>query len=201
MVDYRSRRGVLTLAVGTGLTLAGCLESNGNGSGNGNGNRNDGDGGTDDGGGDTDDEGSAAWRTEPLEDVTTGETFSIGEFEQPVLLHTFAIWCSTCQRQHEEFATLEEGAGGEFVAIELNVDPNEDHDAVRAHAEDHGFDWPFAVAPSSVTGALVDEFGSVMTSPPQSPVVLVCPGGDTHVLDDDTVVAASDLGRALEDRW
>lgn len=188
MTAFRTRREALALAASAGLALSGCLGSDSGG-----------DGDSAGGGSDADDGTAADWRTASLEDVTTGDSFTIDGFGRPVFLHTFAIWCSTCQRQHGEFATLADRAGDEFEPVELNVDPNEDPEAVRDHATEHGFDWTFAVSPEAVTEALVDEFGSRMTSPPQSPVILVCPDGETHVLDDSAVVAAADLQAAIDD--
>ncbi len=137
------------------------------------------------------------WRNAALEDVRTGESFSIDEFDVPVFVHTFAVWCSTCQRQHGEFGTLIEESTESFEVVELNIDPNEDADAVRSHADSHGFTWRFAVSPPAVTEALVADFGSRITSPPQSPVILVCDDDGPHVLDK--VRPAADLDAALEE--
>lgn len=174
MSDGVTRRSLLGAAA-TGAALAGCLGS-------------------------SDDEGGAStdWRTASLTDVTTGESFTIGGFDRPVLLHTFAVWCSTCSRQHGEFGRLRESVGDDVVPVELNVDPNEDADAVREHAREGGYDWPFAVAPPEVTEALVEAFGSEVTSPPQSPVVLVCPDGSAEELGS-SVVGAADLEAAIGD--
>lgn len=203
MNGLRTRRELLAATAGSSVALVGCLGTG------------DDDPGEDDAGsggdagegddehganeGDGDDAVDAVWLTTELEDARTSETFTIGGFEDPVLLHTFAIWCGTCQRQHDEFADLVAEGNVEVVPVELNVDPNEDVDAVADHAETHGYDWPFAVSPPDLTSALVDEFGTEMTSPPASPVVLVCPDGETHVLDDSVVVPAEELEGAIQD--
>ena len=199
-----TRRGVLALAGGTGFVLAGCLEQDGMGADDGEtGSEADdsGAGGETNGGDETggeDDGEPVDWRSESLVDVTTDESFTIDEFDRPVLLHTFAIWCGTCQRQHGEFGSLLDGTAEDPVVVELNIDPNENADAVREHAERHGFDWRFAVSPAHVSEALVEEFGSRVVSAPQSPVILICSDGDTHVLDK--VVSDTDLADALESR-
>jgi len=194
MVANRTRRELLALVAATTGGVAGCLGS--------------GDGTADAGGGDGENAGETTgdtgevgeWQTAELEDVTTGETFTVGGIDGPVLLHTFAIWCSTCQQQHAQIRELENRASGAYEAVELNVDPNEDAEAVREHAESNGFDWRFAVSPSAVTESLVEEFGSEITVPPASPVVLVCPDGATHVLDASAVMPAGELASALENR-
>ncbi len=189
--DRRTRRRLLALAAGVGLAFSGCLELDVLAD----------DGARDDPGGTSDgavDEAATDWRSESLVDTTTDESFAIDEFDRPVLVHTYAIWCGTCRRQHREFASLLEDRSEALVVVDLNVDPNEDAAAVRENAAAHGFDWTFAVSPPHVTEALVDEFGSSITSPPRSPVVLVCPDGETHVLGK--VVTASDLAESIEDR-
>jgi thiol-disulfide isomerase/thioredoxin len=225
MDDCWTRRRALAAAttVGGGA-VAGCL-GGGNGGG-GNGEDSGGDGGDDDGngddgggtadsdggdgdgdngsesdGGDGDGDGGSddlpSWQTATLEDVTTGESFTIAGLERPAFVHTFAIWCSTCQRQHGEFEALFEQESAAFDVVELNIDPDESPDAVREHASEHGFDWTFAISPPDVTEALVSAYGSRMASPPQSAVLLVCPDGATHVLDEDAVMSASQLETAL----
>ena len=208
MNGFRTRRELLVATAGASIALAGCLEAGDDDPGEadvGDGNDENGVNGSADengvnGSADENGEADATWLTTELEDVRTGETFTIGGFDDPVLLHTFAIWCSTCQQQHGEFADLMAEGDVEFVPVELNVDPNEDADAVADHAEQYGYTWPFAVSPPELTSVLVDEFGTEMTSPPASPVVLVCPDGETQILDDHTVISAEDLEGAIEDR-
>lgn len=182
MADSRTRRDLLALVAGGCGALAGCLGSD--------------DGETDDD--EPDDGESVDWRAEELTDATTGESFSISEFDEPVVLHTYATWCGTCQNQHREIETLDERAGGTFVAVELNVDPDEDTETIRDHAENYGFDWRFAVSSPEMTEALTDEFGSAMAVPSQSPIIVVCPDGEVHVLDDDFVMDAADIETAIE---
>ena len=39
----------------------------------------------------------------------------------------------------------------DFVSIGLDIDPNENTDALRAYVEDQGFDWYYAVSPVDVS--------------------------------------------------
>jgi thiol-disulfide isomerase/thioredoxin len=123
------------------------------------------------------------WRNAPLVDVRTGETFRISDFAgTPVLLETFAVWCPTCTRQQEEIARLHEKLGDEFVSVSLNVDPNEDAATVREHANDHGFDWRYAVSQPQVTRALMAEFGTGIVAATATPVVLIGPDQEGSLL-------------------
>jgi thiol-disulfide isomerase/thioredoxin len=168
MSDF-SRRDALRLAgLGATASLAGCTSSLGLGGGG------SGDCTTEDG----------AWRTTELTDVLTGETFSIDSFEKPVLVETFAVWCSNCKRQQDELVEFHEAVGDDVVSIALNTDPNEDAERVRQHAESNGYDWRYAVSPGDVTNSLVDQFGASMTTPPQVPMLLRCADGCTRRLKD-----------------
>lgn len=145
---------------------------------------------TDDGSG----EGTTAdWQTAELESVRRGETFRIDDLEHPVVVQTFAVWCPKCERQQDALA----GVGDEATVVSLNVDGNEDGDQVAEHAANNGFDWRFAVAPVSLTQSLIDEFGTDVTTPPTSPLVVVCGDGSTtfssgSVLNTSRITAMTD---------
>lgn len=181
--DRRTRRGALA-AVGGLAATAGCLGSLGGGGG---GSGPDGDGGG---------SGSDAWRSTSLTDVRTDETFTVGDLEPPVLLETFAVWCSTCLAQQRAIRTLRERDVA-VTPVTLNVDPNEDAGRVRSHLEDHGFDWRYAVSPPAMTDSLVAQFGSSMTVPPRAPVVVVCEDGATRL--GDGVKSADRLAAAVDE--
>ncbi|WP_410766292.1 TlpA family protein disulfide reductase [Haloferax sp. DFSO60] len=127
----------------------------------------------------------SAWFTSELTDVNSGETFTVeGLLDRPILLETFAVWCSNCLRQQKELITFHEMLGDEVTTVALDIDPNEDAQLVREHTEKHGFDWRYAISPGSVTQSLVDEFGSSMASPPVVPMLLICPDGSVTRLKD-----------------
>lgn len=173
MNESRTRRQVL-LAGGGALALAGCV---GGGS-------DDGSDGTDDGASSDGEESPSGegWQATTLEDVTTGEQFVIAEIDQPVVMHAFATWCSTCKRQQETLAEVHSSVGDEATFVDITIDENDDPDAIRNHAEDNGFDWRFAVAPNEMTSELVDEYGQQVAIAPQSPVIVVCPDSSTQTL-------------------
>ncbi|MCT9096253.1 TlpA disulfide reductase family protein [Haloarchaeobius sp. HME9146] len=167
-MDSLSRRDALRLAgLGT-VGLAGCLSGGGTD-----------DTGTDGGGG-----SDTAWEDTELTNVLTGETFTVSQFDKPVLVETFAVWCSNCKRQQDELIEFHEAVGDDVVSVALNIDQNEDAEKVRNHAESHGYDWYYAVSPPAVTRQIVDEFGTSMTSPPIVPMLLRCSDGTTTRLKD-----------------
>lgn len=146
---------------------------------------------------DAQDDPAVSWREATQTDVVTGEEFSFAGFEQPVFLHTFAIWCSTCSRQHQAFDEFHASTGADHRIVEVNIDPGEDAGAVRAHVSNNEYDWYFSIASDTLADQLAAEFGNVMLSPPASPVILLCPEGETVVLDDESVIGATALDAAL----
>lgn len=158
-----------TLLGGLGATalsgVAGCLGGGGSGS-------------------DNQQSADPAWYEATLTDVLTDESFRIADFERPVLLEPFAVWCSNCLRQQEEMIAFHDAVGDDVVSISIDIDENEDAQTVREHAQRHGFDWRYVVAPAAVTEALVDQFGSSIANPPAVPMVLVCPDGLVRRLKD-----------------
>lgn len=122
---------------------------------------------------------AAAWRTTPLIDVRTGETFTIdGLAGKLVAIEPMAIWCSNCRiQQREAAAALAAVASDDLVYLGLDVDPNEQAADLAAYSEDEGFDWPYAVASVEVARSLAAEFGDQVLSPPSTPLILVGPDG------------------------
>jgi thiol-disulfide isomerase/thioredoxin len=114
------------------------------------------------------------WLDVELKDIATSKTFKISDFKgQKIMLESFAVWCPTCLKQQRETITLK-GIDPDIVHISLDTDPNENEGLVRDHIETHGFDWYFAVAPISMTQALINEFGFDIVNAPTAPVVLIC---------------------------
>jgi len=114
-----------------------------------------------------------AWRSVEFSPVRRDETLTVDSFDMPVVLQAFAVWCPKCQRKQEELRGLDDG----IVKINVNIDPNEDAEKVRNHADENGFDWRYVVAPDEMVQSLVSAFGTTVTNAPSTPVVVACPGG------------------------
>lgn len=115
------------------------------------------------------------WKEVELKDVATGEKYTISELEKPVLVETFAVWCTTCTRQQKEVEKLHEKT--DVKSVSLNTDPNEDERKIQRHLDRHGFSWSYSVAPPGMTRMMVKEYGNVIVTPPRAPMVLVCEDG------------------------
>ena len=117
---------------------------------------------------------AGSWINIELKDVKTGESFTITDFDKPVLLESFAVWCPTCTRQQRETKKFHEEVGDSVISISIDTDPNEDENQVRQHIESNGFDWFYAIAPIQFTQSLIDQFGVSIVNAPSVPMVLIC---------------------------
>lgn len=121
----------------------------------------------------------STWRTASLVDARTGELFTVeGLKGKLVAIEPMAIWCSNCRlQQHEAVTALAAVASESLVYIGVDVDPNEQADALAAYAKEQGFDWTFTVAAKDVARSLAAEFGDQVLSPPSTPLILLRPDG------------------------
>jgi thiol-disulfide isomerase/thioredoxin len=142
---------------------------------------------------------SPLWISASLQDIGTGTSYSIGSFDKPVLVESFAVWCPICTRQQEELKQLHSVVGDSIVSVSLNSDPNEDQAKVREHIERHGFDWYYAVTPQDVTSSLIDQFGVSFVNVPLAPIVLLCPDGTAERLRNG-VKSAEELQRTVTEQ-
>jgi hypothetical protein len=129
--------------------------------------------------------GDTIWRTTPLRDARTGTELSVdGLRGKLVAIEPMAIWCSNCRiQQHEAAAAIDATQSDDLVYLSLDVDPNEQPDALADYTRREGFDWPFAVASREVARSLAESFGDQVLSPPSTPLILVGPDGgiiDVH---------------------
>lgn len=133
-----------------------------------------------------------------LIDIATGEEFRITDFDKPILLESFAVWCPTCRKQQEEIKALHEDVGDTVVSISLDTDPNEEEEIIQEHIDEHGFDWYFAISPVEFTQSLIDEYGVNVVNAPSAPVVLIC--NEQSYFLESGVKKAEELKAHIEDK-
>lgn len=137
------------------------------------------------------------WQTMLLNDVRTGTQFSIADMnDTPVLIQAFTITCPICRQQQAEISTLHASGAVPFVMIGLDIDPYGDERSLRDYTRRYGYYGLYAHSPPEVTGALVDQFGTLVLSPAQAPLILVCPDGTARILSPG-VKSAEDLRKVL----
>ena len=124
------------------------------------------------------------WHNIQLEDVNTGEVYTIGELnDKPILLESFAVWCPICTQQQREIKKLHEEIGDTVISIGLDIDSNEDKNTILKHIQSNGFDWIYSISPPDLTKELTNEFGREVVSAPIVPMILICEDGNSYFLD------------------
>ena len=123
------------------------------------------------------------WQALELTNARTGETFTLGGFEdKTVFVEPMATWCTNCRKQLGNVAAAKEQVGEEVVFVALSVEGNLPDEQLATYAEKEGFDLTFAVATPELLQALVETFGRAVASPPSTPHFLVYPDGTTSEL-------------------
>ncbi|MCV0402484.1 MAG: TlpA family protein disulfide reductase [Chloroflexi bacterium] len=127
-----------------------------------------------------------------LTDVRSGETFTLAELsaDQPVIVETMAIWCTTCLSQQREVVKAHELA--DFHSVGINVDPNEVAADLADYAERQGFDWRFVKADAELVKLLTDRYGFGVTNPPSTPTFVIS-DGQVRALEFGRVRSAEEL--------
>jgi hypothetical protein len=72
--------------------------------------------------------------------------------------------------------------GPDVLMVSLDVDTTESPDQLRRFAEQHGFEWRFAVAPRDMLVELQRAFGTQFLTPPSEPMFIVDPRGEAHLV-------------------
>lgn len=117
----------------------------------------------------------AAWATEVLTDVATGESFRLADLAgRPIIIETMAIWCTNCLRQQGHvYEALETLGPGVVEYVLVDVDPSESAAALAEYRERHGFTGRYVIASQGLARALADEFGDQVLNPPATPMVVI----------------------------
>jgi thiol-disulfide isomerase/thioredoxin len=143
---------------------------------------------------------SPAWFSASLSDARTGQAFSINDFQgKVVLVETMAIWCSNCLKQQGQVKALHEqlGARDDFISIGLDIDPNENTDALKSYVESKGFDWWYAVPSADVSREIASLYGDQFLNPPSTPIVVIDRHGEAHPLPFG-IKSADELMQAIQ---
>jgi thiol-disulfide isomerase/thioredoxin len=125
------------------------------------------------------------WYNAVLTDAKTGETFSITDLKgKVVLVETLAMWCSNCFKQQGQVAALHEllGERDDFISLGIDIDPNENAEALKIYTEQNGFDWLYTVAPVEVAREIGQLYGEQYLNPPSTPMLIIDRDGEVHLL-------------------
>ena len=125
------------------------------------------------------------WFAIPLTDVRSGESFTIGDLRgKVILIETLAMWCSNCLKQQGQVKILHDlkGEQDDFISLGIDIDPNENADALLSYINKHGFDWMYTVAPVDVSREIGQLYGDQFLNPPSTPMLIIDKDGDVHPL-------------------
>ena len=132
-----------------------------------------------------------------------GSTFTPAEFTgQPVIVETFATWCSNCRSQLGSTQQAAAALGDDAVVLALSVETSLDPAQLTAYAEENGFtDVRFGVLDAEALATLSDRFGNSVLNPPSTPKFLIGPDGTVGEMTTgpesaDELLAAVDAVRA-----
>lgn len=103
-----------------------------------------------------------------------------------------------CRRQLAETTKLVR-QDDDAVVIALDIDPNEDAQAVRDHIDRNDYEGIFAVAPIEMTEMLREQYGTYIITPPLSPKVVVTPDQMSAESLGTGVKSAEELAAILDD--
>lgn len=137
-----------------------------------------------------------SWIDIELTDVVTGEIFRISDFDKPIVMESFAVWCPTCKRQQDEIQKLID-SGDDSIHISVDTDPNEDSAKIVEHINRYGYTWSFVVFPAVATQLLIDDFGVGIVNAPGAPVILICPDKMARLLKSG-VKSAGELREEID---
>ncbi|MFC1615964.1 TlpA family protein disulfide reductase [Patescibacteria group bacterium] len=138
-----------------------------------------------------------SWKEILLTDVNTNEEIKVSDFEgKPILLESFAVWCSTCKLQQDQIKEFHEEVGESVISISLNTDSNEDIQTIQEHTSQYGYDWYYVISPVDLTNSLIDQYGVSVVNAPSAPIILICEDQTTRFLESG-VKDVNDLKEAL----
>ena len=140
------------------------------------------------------------WLSASLTNAHTGETFAIADFQgDVVLVETLAMWCSNCLKQQKEVVQLHKllVERDNFVSVGIDIDANENIEALKAYTNQNGFDWIYTVASPEVAREIGLLYGDLYLNPPSTPMLIIDQHGEVHTLPFG-IKSAADLYKALQ---
>jgi len=143
---------------------------------------------------------SPKWFDVSMTNVQTDEAFTINGLKgKVVLVETMAIWCTNCKHQQGQVKALHAllGKRDDFVSLGLDIDPNENSDALKVYVDNNNFDWYYAVPSKDVSREISALYGDQFLNPPSTPMLIVDRHGMAHPLPFG-IKSADDLMKALQ---
>jgi hypothetical protein len=128
---------------------------------------------------------TSEWFKVSLKNARTGEEFTISDFNgKVVLVETMAMWCSNCFKQQGQVKSLHSLLGDreDFISLGIDIDPNENAEALKSYIDNNGFDWLYTVAQREVAREIGQLYGNQFLNPPSTPMLIIDRHGEVHTL-------------------
>jgi thiol-disulfide isomerase/thioredoxin len=127
-------------------------------------------------------EPAPAWMMMELTDACSGETFALNDFAgKTVYIEAIATWCPPCREQlvrvQEATAQLPPEERAEFVVVALSSEVDLPPATLADYAASNEFPFIFAVMPTEMLQAMVDDLGQAIAVPPATPHLIVASDG------------------------
>ena len=126
---------------------------------------------------------AGAWMNMSLTDARTGSQFKLSDHSgKVVILEMMDPGCPLCERQVKEIGSALEVVGDKAVAVSLDISIKGEEALVK-WADRKGGTWIVAVMPNEFGKALISDFGSMIITPGDTPIIVIDSSGAAHVTD------------------
>ncbi len=132
-----------------------------------------------------------AWMDMTLTDARTQAEFKLSDFsDKVIILEMMDPGCYICKDQLKEVKAALEILGDKAIAVSVDVGFKGDA-AVAKWADQNGGTWLVSSMTRVFGQALVSDFGSLITVPSSTPVVIIYPSGEKHATEPGIKTSAT----------
>ncbi len=92
---------------------------------------------------------NSAWKTAPLTNAVTGQSFTLSQFSgKVVVLQFMAVYCQYCLAEGRQLVSVQQTlsgnsqAAGQVVIVSIDVDPNENLDQLKNYVQQNSLGAP-----------------------------------------------------------
>jgi hypothetical protein len=119
------------------------------------------------------------WFSTVLVNAETNTTFRLADFAgRTVYVGFIAAGCGECQTQQDIVRDVQTQLGNsEYIYLSLSVEASDTTAALAQYRAERNYPWIFAAVPPPMLAALVTQFGETISSPTDTPHLVISPDG------------------------